>query len=191
MIQKTFFRNLRKRRAAYAKERREIIAGADSILSQAKQAIFAMHRGAMDEAQDNLHIAEKHIMQLEKRFRRIPDLAGEGSYRAALEEYAEAQLFLAFLQKKKIGAVDAPGMGDYSYLGGVLDFTGEVVRYAVKMATEKNFKEVQRAHQAITEVAGEMMQLSLTGSLRNKYDQLKRNLQKAEEILYDLSLRVE
>lgn len=189
MIQKAFFSGLRKRHAAYDAERRETIKLSGDVLADAKQAIFAFHRGELADGERLLAHAERLLALLAKRFRRITGLSDEGSYRAALEEYAEARIFYDFLRGRKIGPVAAPAIDDDAILGGLLDFTGEAVRHAVKAATAGDAAEVRRAHRAVEAVAREIIRMNITGQLRGKFDQMKTNLRKLEEILYDLSLR--
>lgn len=189
MIHSAFFAALRKRYAGYDAERRETIKLSADVLADAKQAIFAFHRGDLSAGEKLLADAERLLALLAKRFKRTVGLSDEGSYRAALEEYAEARLFLDFLTGRRIGAVDAPAIDEDAYLGGVMDFTGEAVRYAVKAATAGNVGEVRRAHAAVEAVAQELIKMNITGHLRTKFDQLKINLRKLEEIQYDLSLR--
>lgn len=189
MIHTSFFAGLRRRWQTYERERREIIGTSSEVLALSKQAIFSFHRNDVPAGQALLDQADAHLATLAKRFKKTHGLSDEGSYRAALEEYAEARIFLLFLQKKKIGAIAAPAIDDDALLGGLLDFTGEAVRYAVRMATAGNEAEVIRAHQSVEAVAEEVMRMNLTGSLRQKYDQLKTNLRKFEEMRYDLSLR--
>ncbi len=189
MLNTAFFAGLRKRYAGYDAERRETIKLSSDVLADAKQAIFAFHRDDVAGGAQLLAHAERLLAMLAKRFKRTVGLSDEGSYRAALEEYAEARIFQDFLMRKKIGAVDAPAIDEDAYLGGVMDFTGEAVRYAVKAATNGEEKEVRRAHAAVEAVMQELIQMNITGHLRNKFDQLKMNLRKLEEMLYDLSLR--
>lgn len=189
MISKPFFAALRKRWTSYDQERRTIMHLSGDVLANSKQAIFAFHRDDAVAAKKLLAEADVRLSALSKHFKKTHGLSDEGSYRAALEEYAEARYFEAFLMKKPLAAVEAPAIDDDALVGGILDFTGEAVRYAVKAATNGNDAEVKRAHAVVEAVAGEMMQMNLTGSARQKYDQLKTNLRKLEEMLYDLSLR--
>lgn len=189
MIDKKFFGKLRKEYAAYDTARRELIKTSGDILSRAKQAIFAFHRTDMVHGAALLKEADALIRRASVAFRTTKGLDYEGSYRAALEEYVEARLLERFLAGKPVGAVVAPGIDEDIYLGGVLDFTGEVVRRAVAAASRRDTKEVARCQAAITAVAGELITMNITGPLRPKYDQLRQNLRKIEEIVYDLSLR--
>ncbi len=189
MIATSFFSQLRKRWSAYEKERRDVIKQSSDVLTMSKQAIFAFHRKDIKGGERLLADADTLLSRLAKGFKKTTGLSDEGSYRAALEEYAEARMFHAFLQNKKIGPVEAPAIDDDAIIGGILDFTGEAVRFAVRAATEGRLKDVERAHQAVEMIAGEMIQMNLTGSARQKYDQMKINIRKLEEIRYDLSLR--
>jgi hypothetical protein len=46
------------------------------------------------------------------------------------------------------------------YLGGVLDFTGELNRYAVQQATARNTPEVQRCRDLVELLMGQFLQVS-------------------------------
>lgn len=187
MIDHKFFKDLRKKYLEYDAARRRVIGESAEALSRAKQGIFALHRGDRKEGAKLLDEAAAMHKKMAVAFRRIKGLEYEGSYRAAVEEYVEARLFEEFLTGRKIGAVSAPGMDEDIYLGGLMDFTGELVRYAIARATERDRKEADRALETVRAVVGEVIQMNLTGSLRSKYDQSKTNLRKLEEIAYDLS----
>ena len=180
---------MRRSRASYEEERRALIKSSGDGLASAKQAIFAFHRDDRREGDRLLRDARMTADRLARRFRRFPALAGEGAYRAMLEEYVEAALYAAYLSGRRIGPVAVPGMDDEAYLGGLMDMTGELVRRAVAAATRRDDAEARRCHAAVEAVAGELIRMHITGSLRPKYDQTKHNLRKLEEILYDLSKR--
>lgn len=184
-----FFSKLKKQYSGYDAERRVIIKISGDALTRAKQAIFSFHRKEAPKGGELLKEAETLLLEAAKKFKSQPELATEGSYRAALEEFVEARLFQMFLEEKTLGAVTLPGVDEDVYLGGLFDLTGELVRYAVLSATEKNKKEVLRASAALDDIVREIISMNITGSLRPKYDQMKQSLRKMEEIKYDLSLR--
>ncbi len=188
-LDRQFFSGLKKKYSAYNSERQELIKVSSDALTSAKEAIFAFHRGGMEEGSTRLRSCIQFLGKAALKFKAIPELSSEGSYRAALEEFVEASLFEKFLQKKQIGEVKAPGLDEDVYLGGLFDMTGELVRYAVLKATERNYKEMERAYDVLKTVSGEIISMNITGALRSKYDQLKQSVRKMEEIRYDLSLR--
>lgn len=176
--------------AAFAKRelnRRKVMSLSNEALNLSKRAIFALHRDDQKSAQAKLNEAEARFKICDALIKKEAALAYEGSFLAALEEHAEAQLFLEYLTKGKWSRpLRAKSLN--VFLGGLADFTGELVRYAVKEATRGNQKIVQRVHRDVESVVGILMELDLTGNLRQKFDQAKRNLRQMEQIIYELAL---
>ena len=65
---------------------------------------------------------------------------------------------------------------------------GELYRYAIKSATEKNFKAVKKCYDAAAEIIGELVDMDLTGYNRQKFDQAKQALHKLEQVVYEVSV---
>lgn len=189
MLNKTFFAKLRGSVLAYSDKRRDVIK--DSIDGQnlAKKAIFAMHRDDHSAAKDCLAKSQDLLSGVAKRHGKIARLMHEGAYRAALEEYAEARLFAQFLYDGAVGDIKEIAVDEETYLGGLCDVPGEMLRYAVKSATERNFDMVTRCREAGQAIVGELIDMDLTGYLRNKFDQAKGAVRKLEEIQYEVSLK--
>jgi hypothetical protein len=75
------------------------------------------------------------------------------------------------------------------YLGGVMDFCGEINRFAVLAATRRDIANVASAREVVDALLAQLMLFEFrNGSLRRKYDGVKYTLQKLEQISYDLSL---
>jgi predicted translin family RNA/ssDNA-binding protein len=75
------------------------------------------------------------------------------------------------------------------YLGGVLDFAGELNRHAISKATARDSAAVRRARDCVEALLGRFLALDLrNGNLRKKYDGLKYVLRNLEATLYDLTL---
>jgi len=113
----------------------------------------------------------------------------EGIFKSSLEEYAEAELFRQFLYKETIGPIKNLEISPETYMGGLADLVGEIQRYAMKMATERNFSELTRAEKVTEEIMGAILSFNFTGYLRTKFDQAKGARRKIEEIAYEVSLR--
>jgi len=189
MLDKKFFAKLKKEYGSYDIGRRIIIKHSNDILKFAKQAIFATHRENLDQAGADLVEAEKLFKYLQTKIKAEQALQYEGAYLAAMEEYVEAKFFLQFIKTGKISAIKGFNIDVDSYMGGLCDFTGELVRRAIFLATRRRYKEVEACEKAIEEVLGELIQFNLLGPLRPKYDQAKNNLRKIEEIMYDLEIK--
>lgn len=171
------------------KTRRELQGLSSEILNASKRAIFAVHREDRKEAKSLLEHAIKQLKQGWTLVKKQPRVTYEGSWRAAQEEFVEASLVLEYLEKGSVSPVKDVSDDPDIFLGGLSDFTGELVRRAVLLATERKNDEVESLYREVRSVIDFLMQMDLTGTLRTKLDQAKQNLRKLEEVRYDLSLR--
>ena len=143
----------------------------------------------MKEADSTLKEAEKLFKYLGTKIKEDEGLKYEGAYLAAVEEFIEAKLFEQYIETGKVGEIKGYKFEAESYFGGICDFTGEVVRRAIFLATKRRYKEVEKCWAIIDDVIHDLIQLNLIGNLRPKYDQAKNNLRKIEEIMYDLEIK--
>jgi len=189
MIDKKTFTELKKRHGAYQVSRRKIIGQSNEMLNLSKRSIFSMHRGDIKGADRQIAEAKKMLDELTKMIGKEVALRFEGAYRAGLEEHTEAVLFQKYLKDGKIGKLDSRLMDPDVYYAGLADFTGELVRYAIALATKGEVAKIKGVKQGVERIVEHLLELNLTGQLRNKFDQAKRNLRKMEEILYDLTIK--
>ena len=172
----------------YHQVRMEVIAKSNEALHHSKRAIFALHRDDLAEAKLKLELVEKMFKELNKKFAK-DDIFDEGAYKAGLEEYVEAKLFYQFINTGKIGEIkDLPINGD-GYLAGLCDVPGELYRYAIKAATNKDIKTAKKCAEMGSEILEELVEFNLTSYLRTKFDQAKQAVHKLEIVVYELSLR--
>lgn len=189
MLQKAYIRKLKKHMLAYAEQRRDVIKQAGDALHASKRAIFAMHRDDLKEAKEKLKTAESLLKKLQKKYAKDPRVLSEGSMREGLEEYVEATLLFQFMNTGKIGQITNIDITETVYIAGLCDVPGELQRYAVKAATERDVKTVQKCQKAAEEILGELIEFNLTKYLRTKFDQAKQVVRRIEQIVYELSLR--
>ncbi|MDD4900914.1 MAG: hypothetical protein PHS62_02255 [Patescibacteria group bacterium] len=188
MINKKFIQQLKKEHDAHAGEGRQIVSLSNIVLHDAKKAIFSLHRDDLASAKQTLGEVEAILINLEKKFS-FTRLEEEGAYRAAVEEYAEAKMFFLVMTGKKVDKIKEVKLDYESYLGGLSDLIGELVRRAIKMATDGKFGEVKKIHQIADEVMAELVEFDMRSYLRTKYDQAKGHLRKLEQINYEINLR--
>lgn len=188
MINKKFIATLRNDYIEKNNQRRQIISRSNIILNNSKKAIFAIHRGDLAIAQERLSENEDIITKLKKDFgeHRATE---EGAFMAGLEEYVEARLFFDFIKTGNIGKIKEVKVPLESYLGGLCDLTGELIRLATNKAIEKNFAEIKNVKNVINEVLNELIDFDITGYHRTKYDQARTNLKKIEQMDYEINLR--
>ena len=188
MLNKNFFIKLKKEYQESDIERRKIISQSNVILHNSKRVIFALHRGNIKEAEESLEQIKNELVKMQKKFG-FNRLSDEGSYKAGVEEFVEAAMFHKYIKGKKVDKIDKVKIKFDSYLGGICDLTGEMVRYAVNKASKKEFDEVEKTKEAINDIIGQLADFDMTGYLRTKYDQAKGNLRKIEQMNYEISIR--
>jgi translin len=166
--------------------REELISRARVVLKNSKSAIYSIHRKEYATANKYIKESAKILKDLKNIVTIYPHLKYhiDNSY----EEYAEAAMFHGFVVDNKIPSSKSLDLGPFNYLAGLSDLTGELARKAVIEATAKNKKEVQRIRDVIDEIFGIFIRFDLrNGDLRKKSDAIKWNLNKVEELLYDLN----
>ena len=170
--------------------REELIKKSREVLKCAKAAIYALHRRDVKGATALVASARSITMaDLLPIVTANPTLRF-GAFSAAMEEYAEAAIFAAFLAT---GAIPTLASLEFctkeEYLGGVMDFTGELNRYAVLRATERDMAGVQSCRNVLDALFSQLSMFDWrNGQLRRKFDAVKYTLKKLEQIIYELTL---
>lgn len=188
MVNRKFIQQLKKEYDTHESERRQIISLSNIVLHDSKRVIFALHRWDTKKANDSLAEIEKILISLEKKFG-YTRLVQEGSYKAGVEEFVEAKMLYKLVSGGKVDAIKGLEINAESYLSGICDLTGELVRQAVNQAAAGKLKEVAKIKGIIDDIMAELVEFDMTGYLRTKYDQAKGNLRKIEQINYEINLR--
>jgi predicted translin family RNA/ssDNA-binding protein len=168
--------------------REEVISATRDITRQSKTAIYSMHREDLSSARETLKGVGAHILWVSRKVALLPTIQGIADQ--GYEEYAEAMCFLAIMEGNPLPAPHALGIPLESYLGGLCDLTGELMRETVIAGTKGDRLAVAQYHALTNEIHGLLIQLDLrNGELRKKSDSIKWNLLKIEQVLYDLAMR--
>src|SRR3989338_4351980 len=181
------FTKLRENIQDYDTEREKLIKKSRDVLKLSKQVIYAVHR-------DELKEAEKLVRQIEIEKKKLEDVAKhsskmiyEGSYKIAMQEYAEALLYYNFVTTGKI--VDLKVIAEH-YILGLSDLPGELVRKAVYLAGKGEFQKVIKIKEEVDMIYGEMLKFDFRDNeIRRKVDAIKYDLRKLEDLVLDLSLK--
>lgn len=190
MIDKKFVENLKKEYAERESERRQIGALSNAVLHDSKRLIFSLHRGEIKEVGERFKEVEKVLTKIQKDFG-LGRAYEEGSFKAAMEEYAEAKLLYMVLKDKKIEPFKEIKLNHETYLGGICDLMGELVRYATNEAAKGKFEVVKEIKESMNEIMARLVDFDMTGYLRTKYDQARGHLRKVEQMDYEIRLRKE
>ncbi len=181
------YAKLRKEIQDYDGERENLIKKSRDVLKLSKQLIYAVHRDELPEAAKLLKLIEAEKKKLEDIAKHSLKMAWEGSYRIALQEYAEAVLFFNFVKEGKIISLNVPAD---LYMLGLADLTGELVRKAVFLAGKGEVEKVVKIKEEIDSIYGEMLKFDFRDNeARRKMDSVKYDLRKLEDLVLDLKLK--
>jgi predicted translin family RNA/ssDNA-binding protein len=188
MIEKKFLKKLQKDYTKNETERRQIISVSNDILFKAKKTIFAIQKKDKIAFKKGFLEMNNELVKLDKKFGKTR-LLKEGSYKAATEEYIEGQIFYCLVYNIQIKATKVIDFHYESYLGGICDAIGELVRYSTNEAASGKFLIVSKMKIASEEIMEELANFDMTGYLRTKYDQARGHLRKLEQMSYEIKLR--
>ena len=199
---------------AYDEQREHVIKKSRAIAKSSKSAIFCLHRGEVEKARSKLKEAATHASAIYDEYVAPQPLLRPGTYANGLEEYVEGYLFESWLQavassapgarirlatsddvaRDIVNASSGPSrafvLTPEEYLGGLYDLTGEIGRYAIAKATERDSVKVKQALNTVYEVQAIVASLgsSLPHKLRKKSNALTGTAKKLEHVLYELAL---
>ena len=186
----TGFKEIQQKLAHYDSKREALIKKAREVLKSSKQLIYAVHRDNSAEAQKLLKIAKKTKKELDTIATFHPQLVFEGSYSDACQEYIEAMCYFEYVKNKKIPGYKSLKVSHEDYIMGLSDLTGELTRRAVSLTSKKAFKDVEKIKKTVEDIYGDFLKLDLpNGLMRKKFDAIKWNLKKLEEVIYDIQTR--
>lgn len=169
--------------------RESLIRRSRDVNKLSKTAIYNCHRGQLAAAKEGLASAKAIALELLPLCERYPPL--RGSLGSALEEWVEAMVLAEYMESGRVLSATelGPLITANEYLGGLMDFTGEIARRAVILATAQDAAAVDRIRVVVDELHGRLMLFDWrNGFLRRKFDALKWTLRKLEQICYELSL---
>ena len=173
-----------------ADQRREgLIQKSREVVKLSKQLIYAVQRHDTKEA-------ERLVRELNGKKKTLGDekeasgLDYTGALRVALQEYVEALAFFEFVRKNDVPSARELGVSTENYLLGLCDLTGELVRLAINYAIKGETEKVIPIKDFVSELYYEMMQFDFRNSeLRKKFDGMKYDLKKLEELVLGLRLK--
>lgn len=190
MLSKKEFEKLRKKVQDYDNEREKLIKKSRDVLKLSKQIIYAVHRDELKAASSLINRIEEEKQKLEKIAQHSRALLFEGSYRVAMQEYAEALLYYGFLKEGKLLEREKLKVRVEHYLLGLCDLTGELVRKAVFMAGKKDIGGVIKIKDLVDQIYGELLKFDFREhEIRRKFDSVKYDLRKLEDLVLDLRLK--
>jgi len=184
MLDKKEFKQIRQEFADFEKNREKLIRASRDIIQSSKKIIYAVHRSDLKKAKSEVANIKKAVAKLPKEH------YDTNLWSVALQEYVEALTYYYFITERRIPTGKDLKVPSNEYLLGLCDLSGELVRKAIKSATEKKFDEVKEIRDLVADIYAEFLEFDLRNSeLRKKSDQIKYALAKLEDTLYRIEMR--
>jgi len=164
------------RRELKGKEKIRDKAQADmrKLTSTAKQAILFIHQKRFKEARRLLEKAREIISRLNAVAKEHPDIIHSGLYDIALQEYAEANIFLTLIEEERFITPMEINVPSIDYVLGLADVIGEYRRLALDALRESDARKSEQCLKVMDEIYTELMAMDeaymLVPGLRRKCD---------------------
>jgi len=190
MINTKEFRQMQKELEGFDEERESAIATSRKILHLSKQLIYALHRDDRQKAKKMLSLITLSFAEARKQAQKTPGLASEGFFRVASQEYVEACSLYWFITEKRLATRDELETTTEEYLLGVCDVAGELVRLAVNRIIKGDMNSACAIRDFVSELYSLLLEFSFrNGDLRKKFDSVKYNLQKLEDLVLQIKMQ--
>ncbi len=186
MLDNKEFDKIRQELDDFDKKREELIQLSREVIMLSKRVIYAVHRDDMKSASQALKEIEAKKAELDKKNITLDTNMNKTAY----QEYVEAACFYYFQKDGKMPSKKTLNVDTESFLLGLCDLTGELMRKGVNSVINKKYQDAIKIKDLVDEIYGQFLQFNLRNSeLRQKSDQIKWNLKKLEEVAYELHMK--
>ena len=146
--------------------------------SFSKQAILFIHQKRHEEAKKLIANSKKIFFRLQALAEEWPDIIYSGMFSAALQEYAEANIFLELIQKSRFVTPSEINVPSTDYVLGLADVVGEYRRLTLDALREGDAEKGEKFLKTMDEIFTELMAMDeaymLVPGLRRKCDVARR-----------------
>lgn len=144
------------------------------VTSLSKQAILLVHQKKQAEAEKMVKDATEKIRSLQALAAQYPDIIYGGMFSAALQEYAEANIFLTLIKEDRFVTPKEINVPSIDYTLGLADVVGEYRRLALDALREGDAQKGEDCLKIMDEIFIELLALDeaymLVPGLRRKSD---------------------
>lgn len=190
MINKDEFSGLVKDMENFDAKREMLIKKSREILKLSKQIIYCVHRNEMSEAKSLINDMHKGMEEFNGIVKGHQKLLYSGTFKITVQEFIEAITFYELIANHSLPDFKKLNVDAEFYLLGLCDLTGECVRKAINSAIKEDYKTVMMMKDLVSELYGEFMKFDFSnGELRKKYDSIKYDLKKLEDLALELKLK--
>ena len=177
--------HINKEMQLFDKRRDEMLQKCHEAIRFSKRVIYAIHRD--DKDVDHL---VKELKDKIKNIRTRGELQFIPTYKVAMQEYVEAIVFYDFVKNNKVPTQRELYVSAPDYLSGLCDLTGELMRKATYFAINGKVSEASRMKELVDKIYEQFLLLDIRDNdLRKKFDSVKYNLQKLEDLILHMERR--
>ncbi len=189
-VDKKAFALMRKQLSLHDSLRDVLVKLSRDALTLSKKVIYSLHRGEVLTARSQLSKAKRVISRLNKLTGRDAHLAATGAYLEAVEEYVEASCYYSLLVKKRLPTPKQLGVDIESYLPGLCDLVGELVRKAINSAITGDNRTALEIRNFVMQLHQELMLFDFRNiPVRRKFDSIKYSLEKLEDLALQIRMK--
>jgi len=143
-------------------------------ISLSKQAILRIHQKRFKEGKKLIENATSAILRLQGLSEEYPEIIYGGMFSAALQEYAEANIFLKLIEESRFVSTKEINVPAVDYVLGLADAVGEYRRLTLDALREGNVVKGEECLEIMDEIYVELMGMDeayvLVPGLRRKCD---------------------
>jgi translin len=175
---KTILKEVKKELMQKDQVRENAHQGMRKATSLSKQAILFIHQKRYKEAKKLIENAKEIILRLQALVKENPDVIYGGMFSAALQEYAEANIFLGLIQNSRFVTPTEINVPSVDYVLGLADVAGEYRRLTLDALREGDAEKGEECLKTMDEIYIELMAMDeaymLVPGLRRKCDVARR-----------------
>ena len=183
MLDEKYFNKLKEKFEELEEKRDELIKDSIRITRLSKEAIYSIIRGDFDRAKERIDIMDNLVNQLKEKITSYPWFYN--SISICFQEYAEAKILYYFIRENRIPTHEEMGVDEISYVGGLIDFVGELSRKATEEMIKGNVDFAMRAKDIIEHIYLKMLYMEFKNyDLRRKVDYIAGVLNSLKEKIF-------
>lgn len=167
-------------------DRKKALQMSDCLRIESKAAISYLLKGMEEGVKKTLKKADGLNKNLQKLLQKTPYLHSVGGVHSGTEEYVEAKLLHDYLLQKSLSTQEELNVHHESYLGGLCDLSGELLRLA-----RRDPSRMKQILDDISELFQTFLEVVVTRNavIRKKSEDLERNMKKIEEMIFEYQLK--
>ena len=175
---KSILKEIKKELAQKDSVRENALQNMRKATSLSKQSILLMHQKKYSKARKSIENAQEIVSKLQGLAKEYPDIIHVGMYSAALQEYAEANIFRGLIQESRFVTPEEINVPSVDYVLGLADVIGEYRRLVLDVLRQGDAEKGEKCLQTMDEIYIELMAMDeaymFVPGLRRKCDVARR-----------------